>query len=232
MKKSLNVPTNTPVNNVKENPVNNVKENIRPNTPTSNQTKPNYCQRSTKDEMEIESINETHKGLVELGKLQERSENRNKNKTTFSFTEKTSKTLTNDEFNEYINKADDKIFTKDHIFLIVQTQSLINEKNYNETKIEEISSQFEKCEKELIKEKEYSSDLKSELSSNTKEIDCIEKENELEVYKLKGEKEKTDRLHKDLNKRTTIYEKVLSFTLPMSFITLAIIVNFILKFVK
>ena len=206
------------------------KINNTPKTPTKHET-PIFATRSSKDDMESEIVFETQKGLVELGQLQERIKNKKENDGNI-FKKNTSNFNNQDEeFKSYVSSINNQSITKDHMFLILKTQRLIDENNHKNTEIDRLLKENSEYENDLLKEKEYSSDIKSELSANTKEIDCIEKDNELTVCKLKASEEKTDRLFKDLTKRSQIYEKVLSITVPMAFVTLSIIFNFIMKFV-
>ena len=100
--------------------------NNPPTTPTKHET-PIFASRSSKEDMESEIVFETQKGLVELGQLQERIKNKKENEGNVF--KKNSNNFFNqeDELKTYVSSINNQNITKDHMFLILKTQKLIDE---------------------------------------------------------------------------------------------------------
>ena len=194
-------------------------------TPTISQT-PNFCKRISTEEIESNAKTTTHKELLKMGALMNKSATIPASAPVPSDIFKI-KTMSLKELDEYVeNKLSKDHYSPEVIYLLFKIQTLLLEKEHMNRLLTENDGNINKLQKELLDEKTLTMDLKDSMKESVCEIDSNEKEYKIESA-LSNEKYRVlSQLNDKTLTRKNQYETVLFYIGPITMLWISIFINY------
>lgn len=191
---------------------------------------PQFCKRISMEEIESNAKMTTHKELIKMGALMNKS-------ATIPASASASapvpsdifkiKTMSLKELDEYVeNKLSKDHYSPEVIYLLFKIQTLLLEKEHMNRLLIDNNININKLQKELLDEKTLTMDLKDSMKESVCEIDSNEKEYKIESA-LCNEKYKILYQLNDKNLiRKNQYETVLLYIGPITMVWISIFINY------
>lgn len=218
------------------NPNSNTNDGRTTPTPTSEET-PEFCKRIPNSDVIAAAKLTTHNELLKMGALMQEQKLHSEgsgaavgNTTQDIFK---IKTMSLAELYEYVeNKLSKDHYSPEVIYLLFKIQSLLLEKEQLAQQLNRNETSNIAVKKELLVEKELVDDLKDSIKESTIELDSMEKENTVEIARMKTEMISLNANNKQLETRKELCERILCYLIPITIAIVSLFVNYCINTFK